>query len=132
MAIIRHRIPWSMSYAYTEVEMDTSEEGEITDATLTEWANYAKAMEDAAVAMGCGPKEHPMVNEVKRQGAVEAPEMGQVAPPSNNPNVANPCNLCGGETKVETTKTGKRVMKCASGCTDNVNGRQYAHTVRWL
>lgn len=121
MAMITHRIPWAMPYAYSEVTYDSDVEGELNDDRMKDLANHAIAMEVAVIELGGGAKQwSPAADEAIQHGAV--PITGNAAP---NP---NPCDLCGGATKIENTKTGKRVMKCANGCKDG----QWPHTVRWL
>jgi hypothetical protein len=124
--ILKPRINFKrVPYSYLEAEIDTSVETDIGES-LTEFANFALAAEQAAVEFGFAPEVHPMAQEAVQRGATPVPEM------SPEQTVANPCNLCGNATKIDTTKNGKRVLKCDSGCMDDVNGRQYAHTVRWL
>lgn len=131
--ILKPRINFKrIPYSFLEGEIDTSVETDIGDA-LTEFANYALALEDAAVEFGFTPDQHPMVQEAIKQGAVPAvPDMETQQPKSARANALESCPLCSGPSKVDQTKTGKRVLKCDNGCMDEVNGRQYAHTIRWL
>jgi len=73
---ITHRLPWNMSYAYTEVVYDT-DDPEITgslEEALTNIAYHAVSLEQAFVDAGGGP-QHPdgkFVQEAEHLGATHA------------------------------------------------------------
>ena len=135
MAKITHRIPWKMSYAYTEIEFDSEVEAELTDARLVEWANHVAAMEQSAVEFGLGPKVAPMIAEATSRGATpkreyadeaeiheeEAQRPSNNAPPMRRGVSAGPtCDECGGPTEWSpwrnTAKGEMRFPNCTSGC----------------
>lgn len=121
----------SIPYSYLEGTIDTSVETDIGVA-IGDFVNYALALEQAAEEFGFKPEMRPMEREAVNQGAVPIKNDGaRNDVPTPRMDQGEPCQLCGQPGKWETTKTGKRVLKCAGACKDEVNGKFYAHTVRW-
>lgn len=135
MADIEHRIPWKIPYAYTSIRYSTDTEEVLDDNKMAELLNHAQTMEILAEQAGYAPAVHPMVQEAVSRGAVRdgdgVPQVPQMRQPATAQQNAEVCPQCGSPGKWDTTKTGKSVLKCTGACKDNVNGRMYAHTIRW-
>jgi len=108
-------------YSYIEAEIDSSVEPDM-GAALTEFANYAVALEDAAKEFGFKPEHHPMAQEAIARGATPAPQT-QATPRSSTQGGANSgptCEQCGGPTEYgpwrNTAKGEMRFPNCTSGC----------------